>query len=333
VGTLFLKRIMQGEYAGISWKKRFGRALSFWGAPILSMGLWIYQIILSQGFAGVLHKLAARTYGVQDEWCRNPITVWMPEYYSRVGAAFIFFILILTVFVIFYLIRQRNTKRTSLAPIHDIAGFMFLVVFSCVFHLVLLWQHACQHPFSMFKFGLPLVMVGFGLAPACLWLLYQDFAENHSIRWPSTDVREVITSSFLVFSCFFVMFMHPVWKNMGYLEFESDNSQRWIIEDTLDTLTSFEDVVFSTDYEIPALPPVQVARSAKRVYLAEDYVDMRAILDPVEGDYDVCLFYPSDDPGWMSWAAGLAGETYSVEGYTLVRVDKAVWLNYLATQE
>ena len=330
VGMLFLKRITQGEYAGISWKRRLGRALGFWVAPIFSLGLWMYQVILSQGFAGVLHKLAARTYGVQDEWCRNPITVWMPEYYSRVGVAFIFLIFILVVFVIFYLIRQRNTKRANLASIHDIASFMFLIVFSCFFHLALLWQHACQHPFSMFKFGLPLAMVGLGLAPACLWLLYQDYAENHSVRWSITDAREVITCAFLVFSCFFIMFMYPSWKNMGYLEFVNENSQRWIIEDTLDTLTSYEDVVFSTDYEIPALPPVQVARSAKRVYLAEDYATMHAILDPIEGDYNVCLLVPTDDPGWMNWAFELEHKAFSVgEDYMLIRIDKAEWLVYL----
>ena len=332
VVTLFFKQLLQGEYTGMTWRRRLGYWARFFSGPILALGIWLAQIVISEYWVTLWGKFRSRTYGMQDEWCQNFVTQWLPKYYSRSGLLILLACAVLIVLLLAYLIITRLQKRQMDRYLQDMTLFMAWVLGACALQTAILWNHSCQHPFSTFKYGIPLTLIGFSLAPASLWLLYRHIA-NGKPNWPK---QEVVQSLLMILAFVgggaYLANTHPNWINLGYLEFEQDTVYDWTVEDTLDELTGYEDVVFSTTYEIPILPPYQLARSAKRVYLAPDYATMRAILDPIGGDYNVCLLVPTDDPGWMNWAFELEHEAFSVgEDYALIRIDKAVWLAYLGT--
>ena len=327
VATLFIKRLLDGTYTDQSWNQRLGQGARFISGPLLAMVLWVYQIYQTGHFSVIWETFLFRTRGDLPEGSQTIISGWIPQAYSWLGLVILILSFFITIFALTSLRHQKKDFHVS-NQLKALSSMSTWVMGACILHTSVLWSHSGVHSFSAFKYGLCLSFISFGLIPATI-LAMRPLFNKERVTEMTPRRRRFVIFAILGPILAFILPLHTHWRNFGYLEFQQDTVYDWAVEDMLDELTGYEDVVFSTTYEIPILPPHQLARSAKRVYLADDYSTMRAILDPIEGDYNICLFYPSDDPGWMSWAAQLEHQAYTVEGYTFIRIDKAVWLNYL----
>jgi hypothetical protein len=282
---IMIKRVLTGELKPYRMMEKIHRVL-LWSFPLLLSGvLFLGQIIYLGSFDQMLIKMLERsgllyslnidltvdlsnTVGLSST--DKPILLsdfWIEFLninFTFIGRLVIYFIIsFLFLYLLIYVFKKIRKQEVHMDLL---LKYSYLITGPALLHFLLLSNHSMIHSFAALKMSLPLLIVGFA------WLPIYIINNLHKILSP-------FLRSFFVFSLISATLIYYLICIPKSLTLFPDNDWELI---TLGKMvrdnTSVSDVVFSNFYEIPAIPPVAISYSNKRVYLVNSAADIETFI-------------------------------------------------------
>jgi len=223
--------------------------------------------------------------------------------------------------LVYYALRQKRRLqlrwevRLLLTP----ASLFF---FPCVLYSLVFFNHALAHDFSMAKFAPFIVLVCFVILPLLIVEFLRDFFNGRGVDRvneasendaPGIDARVIrVLVALLVFTSAVYYFynFYPYRDFMLRTYVPPDSLPGRDYAEFIGRTTTYEDVVFSPDFEIPAGPMQLLALSRKRVYRVDSSREIAAFVEAKIAPermtrLRVCLFFVGTAGG--SWHPLLDG--------------------------
>jgi hypothetical protein len=302
--AVFIKRVLCGEY-GKRVKGLLVRTLLFW-LPA-SAALAVFALQLSFFHYDIVGKFLFRS-GMSPEGSSYAAgffrTFWnghVAEGYGRPAVYLLWFscgVCVLLLLRSLYGYFSKRGKDEHSRKIIYMAAVFTLPFFVQVYAFR---NHATIHDFSALKFSLTLAVVPFVLLP-CALLLYLDKvvgargrertetggrrSRRRNEKSPARQTRVLAAVTLLVVVAVYAGSEFP--RHREFFPEPGDYATEIFIAGNV----SYEDVVFSAQYEIPANPPQQLSYSMKRVYKVESVDEIYEKVKDIEEDYvvDVLAF-------------------------------------------
>mgnify|MGYP005836688021 FL=1 len=348
--AVFIKRVLRGEY-GKRVKGLLARTLFFWLPALAAIAVFALQISLFR--YDIVGKFLFRS-GISPEGSSYAAgffqTFWKGHVAEGYGYPAVYLLWIscgVSTLLLLRLFYGHFSKRKQ-----EERGKK-IVIMSAVFTLPFFVQvyafrnHSAIHDFSALKFSLTLAVVPFVLLPCSLIVYLVEIANKEgkkragkdgrkSKRWrkklTTRRLRALAAAVLLVVAAVYAGLEFPGYKDF-FPEPGDYSSEMFIAKNT-----SYCDVVFSTDYEIPDNPPQQLSYAMKRIYRASRISDIYEKVNGIEDDYCVDIFTPNGrqgiGEGEIRRLVGLAGSVVQENDYLLYKIDKATFLSsYSALQE
>lgn len=295
---LYLKRLIMNQL-GHFGKKFFLKSFLFWWPVATSIAFYFIQVFyLQKGLTPLVDKLLFRT-GISRG---NEVNAqafnqgfWInivKEGYGDFGLWTIMISLVLFLSFGLYLIYQLIWGKKKIAKHH-----IMLVLYGMLFTIPIFFQiyffrnHSYIHDFSALKISLFMATVPFVINPAILLI------SIFTIPSIKNSYKQIISHSAAIFilavAILYVFNVHPRFKKF----YPMPNPTVQIIGESVRGCTKFEDVVFSSEIEIPKDPPHMLSYSMKRVYAANSLEDVKFKLDNLNlGKRKYNIVFLSTDP-------------------------------------
>ena len=212
---------------------------------------------------------------------------WIKEAYGLIGLILLgITIIILFVLIILIIYRYSRHKKNNIAII-EYTNLSSLLIIPCLIQIYLFKNHSFIHNFSALKFSLALSLLPLAILPGMILVLMNNsnisfLKKNKKIVKIFSAIMVIILLSFSVFYIiqnYKILNFPPQKEYKEYGEFISDNSL-------------YEDVFFSTSYEIPDYPSLKMSYSSKRVYLIDSIEDIYFKVKDINNKPNIALFIP-----------------------------------------
>jgi hypothetical protein len=212
---------------------------------------------------------------------------WIKEAYGLIGLILLgITIIILFILIILTIYRYLKHKKNNTAIIEYI-NISALLTIPCLFQIYLFKYHSFIHNYSALKFSLALSLLPLAILPGVILVLMNNsninfLKKNKKIVKIFSTIMIIILLSFSVFYIiqnYKILNSPPQKEYKEYGEFISENSL-------------YEDVFFSTSYEIPDYPSLKMSYSSKRVYLINSIEDIYFKLKDIDNKPNIALFIP-----------------------------------------
>jgi hypothetical protein len=191
-------------------------------------------------------------------------TVWGQHFVNGYGSIALYLFWLCVVIYLVSIIKMIILKTTN-----RFSRLSFLLItytlLPCLMQMYFFRNHTYIHRFSVLKLSVPLTMMLI-LAPVLLSdILKINLTKHITAKMNKHRIFPEISYHTLIIIPIFLMFFLK--SNEDYLIlFPPADGSMDEISSFIKFHTDYEDIVFSYDFEIPANPPVLLARSQKRVY-------------------------------------------------------------------
>ena len=245
------------------------------------------------------------------------------EQYGYLAIVVIAFSAILMGAIILYTIFKKHIHKAIDKNLAKMGFIGALSLFPCFMQIWFLKCHTVCHTFSMLKFVIPLAICPFVLIPLVIIVTAQHFAFFSRIR--KTLINSILIVNFFLLY-FFIRAGHDYSFPFNYLFPKNDTFFKRIGE-FVETKTNYNDVVFSPNYEIAALPPVPICYSMKRVYKfnsvaeIENKLDSLAIDNPYTFNILVNKNMDLEQMKNLNNLISIAQQKYQNEDFILYKID------------
>ena len=328
VGIVILfKRLIFKEFG--TKRKDFLKNFLHFALPFfLALAFFAFQIIISDGWESLYAKFTYRTGLSQsgEKAIGNFLNAFwfghMKKFYGPASTYIIFASIALLVITALIAAFKKKTDKQTSRKVNMLFEFTSLILLPCLLQITLLKNHSAVHSFSTLKLSLTLATIPFLLLP-CLFCV---IAGNGKAKFKSTSL--VITLA-LILNTFYITSVYPIHENLFS---ESDD---YSAELFLKHHTSFEDIVFSSNYQIAIEPPHQLAYSEKRVYQVDSIEQVAEKVKDIETDYSINVFV---DTRWNTDESAndiilqplieKADNTITQDSYVLYEISKESYLDY-----
>lgn len=325
---LFLKRLIFKEFGDN--KKAVIKNMFIYALPfILAISTLIFQVLFTNGINALYETFLQRT-GISEagaESAQNFIdTFWCGHIKKFYGISSCYIlpagIGILVIFCLLFIFKKDRLKDNR-KNIQMLLEFSALILLPCLLQIYLLKNHSAVHSFSTLKLSLFLSTFPFIITPI-LFCLFKYNDKNLA------DKASFIFAIALVANTFYLTSIYPIHQNLF------SPSDDYSAELFLKHSTSYEDIVFSTNYKIPENPPHQLAYSEKRVYQVDSIEQIEQAIEDLQVDYTINIFVDSrwNVDGSASDAIlqpliDRADDIIDQEPYTLYEISKENFLAYI----
>lgn len=286
--TILLKRLIFHEF-GSDFKTILKNVLIFLSPLILAISTLLIQVLLSNGFAQLISLFLFRT-GISDEgavYTKNFFQqFWLghvPFMYGKLSSYIILAsIFLLVIFTIIFISKKNKDLENSQRNMM-LFEFSYLFLIPIILQLYFLKNHSAIHSFSAQKLSLVLATLPFFAIPGLIIVNIRKLKNNKII---SAIVILLIT----IINFQFLINVLPIYQET----FSTYPREEYEIEKFVSENTSYADVVFSPNYEIPVLPPQQLAISMKRVYQVDTIQEIITQVQDIEEDYVVNILIDTE---------------------------------------
>ncbi len=284
--TIFLKRILLKEF-GESKKTIINNVIVFSIPFIVALSTLLIQILYANGINKIIKIFLFRT-GISEAGAKYTQSFfqsfWVEKfssYYGLFGSIIFFSSIGILIFILLFSILKKHKLNKNITNIQMLIEFSSMVLLPCLLQVYLLKNHSAIHNFSILKFSLYQSIVPFVLIPTISCLVMYD--GKLSQRYFSN-----IFSLTLILSSIYTLTVVPSFKDL-FPSHTAGYSRELFIRDN----TSYDDIVFSSNYEIPASPPEKISFSDKRVYKVNTINKIVEMVDDLKGDYTINVFIDS----------------------------------------
>ncbi|HBC72760.1 MAG: hypothetical protein UX91_C0006G0083 [Candidatus Amesbacteria bacterium GW2011_GWB1_47_19] len=284
--------------------------LIFFLPAILALGLYTIQISFLGEMSQLSERFLSRT-GIWNDGVNPRAFAFAIKSYIQNGYGETGLWLLMISAVIIYLIGifMYIAYRKGRLKINRNTGLLY--IYNCMFILVPLTQivffkvHSANHDFSVLKFSLTIAIVPFVLLPVLISLLFRH-----------TTFR-ILPLVMLAAAILYLRGIFPLYKIFFPLPDPSIQN----IGAAVRSCTTFNDVVFSPQFEIGPYPPQMLAFSLKRVYKIYSLSDIRNKIKSIRGDHSIVVIFFSNPEGQYDYVEKIAIEKIRCGEYFLYRLD------------
>jgi len=234
---------------------------------LLTIILFFYQIFSIGSFNMLFDKflvrsgLEMREYPIVVNFLDQHFKVFGVRGYGKIlclSAAFC----VLAFLFYYILIRLKVIRGNINDKMLDVYLYLIcLSILPCLLQVYTFQPHSIAHDFSALKWAVPLSLIPFGIMPIILSQLIKNHKYHNSISWVMSFV--VLILLIKVFNLTFTNY-----KNF----FSEGSSYNKKIGELVKRNTTYNDICFSFDFEIPVFPPQRLAYSEKRVYRINNFI-------------------------------------------------------------
>ena len=233
--------------------KLFSNTWALIVSTIIAVSLFIIQILsIDYGLRWLAVTFRVRTGNGTE---LGGIETLIQHFGNGFTILFIPILVFVTIFcVIFPFIRNNYSKEKQM-----IIRWLSIIILSAVLHTIILRQHSIMHEFSMLKYNLVFVFIIFTF----IYWIYINYINKAVV---SIKKYSGIILTFIIFLMLFCFASLKSYDQKFY------NSRTWIEDHSIAKFirekTSYNDVVYSPDYEISCDPKYshELAISKKRIY-------------------------------------------------------------------
>ena len=302
-------------------------------SAILSLGLFAWQIYYFHAFNTLKDTFLFRSASneIGEVYIKNFPLRFVQEigYAYGLGGDILILLsaLIFIISLVFLITHKHHIKKDINNGLSQLLLYISLVAFPCIIQVLILRNHTYIHDFSVLKFSLVIALIPLVLIPVLLWQWSQNikYFKKYSLR------TQVILLCISLLGCgLYLKNTFPEYKKLFY---PPDK----IIEERGEFIfnnTSFYDVVFSPDFEIPTTPPQAIAYSEKRVYEIYTLGDIYNIVKNINDDYIVNFVLINEDKANLNKFHNLiiTGDIKISNGtYTIYKIKKTKFLALLSS--
>jgi hypothetical protein len=290
--TLYIKRIANKEL-GKNIKDIIKKTVYFFIPFISAILLYVIQVSYYKIWPEILDRfifLAA----ISEEGKQKIVgffnkfwLTWIKEAYGLIGLILLgITIIILFVLIILIIYRCARHKKNNKAII-EYTNLSSLLIIPCLIQIYLFKYHSFLHSYAALKFSLALSLLPLAVLPGVILVLINNsninfLKKNKKFIKIFSAIMIIILLSFSVFYMiqdYKILNFPPQKEYKEYGEFINDNSL-------------YEDVFFSTSYEIPDYPSLKMSYSSKRVYLIDSFEDIYLKVKDIDNKPNIALFIP-----------------------------------------
>lgn len=275
---LYFKKIFNKEF-GKNFKIFFKKTAFFFAPLLVALTLYFAQIIYYNNWSQVINKFLFRTSISETgkSYLETSLFykfwfIWVKNQYGRIGTILIWStILALFTFFIIIIYRFFKRKKNIDSIIIKITSISSIIVLPCLIQIHIFSNHTFIHSFSALKFCLSLSLLPLAILPGALLSFINNI--NNKFTFKHEKIIKIFNIFFVallfLFSTYFVMQNYeitnpPPTKELKiYGEFINENS-------------TYNDIFFSNEYEVPSNPPQKLSFSMKRVYIANSVYDIKS---------------------------------------------------------
>ncbi|MCL5037193.1 MAG: hypothetical protein M1269_08780 [Chloroflexi bacterium] len=332
VPVLFLIKLLDGDFG------KSGRAVRnifiFFLPAVIVAVVYICQV-LSQDAVGLLVKKFMLRTGLSDNGGVSFFKMFWLNYfaggYNGAGVWLMWSSLVfLLLAVVFLMIKRRVLKNNFyLEAVYKAVSISALALLPCFLHIYFLFNHSFSHDFSALKFSVPMALLPFVFLPLIVIMSFQYYngLKNSGSETSGGTGQNAVRLKYapfilLALAAVYIFSFHG--RYVFYFPKPADGYRA--VGEFLDRNTGYEDIVFSTSYEI-ILNPIQLAYSMKRVYRInglQDIIDFVKNTD-LRGEYVINLFekdktHIREAPGLRALIAG--AKKAESENMVLYKIDR-----------
>ena len=330
---VFLKRLVIKEFG--KDKKTIIRNIFLFSIPfITALSTLIIQMIYTNGFNTLFEKFLFRA-GLTDTGAAYSEGFFEKFWIKHVGKLYGGRKTTLLIFasigallgyasILFFKRGKKNNRIDS--NIFMLMEFAGLILLPCLVQVYFFNNHSAIHWFSAFKLSVFLSTVPFIIIPSIFCLIFLNKKESQKLS-------AIIMTFSLIINAVYILSVFPYYKSL------LDPAVDFSIEEFVKENTTFEDIVFSPNYEITASPPQNLAISRKRIYKATSLAEIYDLVGDLEGMYTINIFidssWPLDDyenDQSITLLMDKAENIISEEAYLLYEIPKEVFINTAKNQ-
>lgn len=252
--TIFVKRIVFKEFGNYKNAKTYLK-IAFYCIPvIIASGLFLYQILSATTISALIRKLKFRTNDTSSYsgfWLKN-VAIHIINGYG------ILYLLLFEFSIGYYIYRVVKSIKNKKQD--DFVMFYSILLVPCLFQICFFRNHSAIHEFSVLKLELPLSF----FITICMLEFFpklQNYTLNLNVENGITE--RILKIPVLLFAVIFIAVISVGSQEIKYKMGSDYNYDREIF---IKNNTSFNDILFSFDYEIRANPPHSLAYSRKIVH-------------------------------------------------------------------
>ncbi len=296
--VVYIKRIFEGEIFKGNILTFLKNSLIYWAVPLITVYLYILQLLLLGTFNQTIDKFLLRTGASADgiNYTNIFFNRIMELMYSGYGklitiSLFISVLIVLMSIIAFFVLKIKRNE------IKRIIWLITLLLLPCLIQLIIFKNHSVMHDFSVLKLSIPLATIPFVLTPV---LLYFVLNLNEKIKHLSIFKGHVKLNYglFIIFlisaalTCSVVLSEHNNYKNF----FSTDSNSYQELGNSIQKNTNYNDIVFSPYLEIIGYSAygcsvIQLAYSMKEVYRMSSLNDIKEKIKSIRGNYRIVVLF------------------------------------------
>lgn len=340
---LYFKRIFNKEL-GKNIKEFLKGSFFFWLPVLISIILYAAQITYFKMWPKVLEMFLFRSAISENgkqyvlNFFKRFWFLWSKGQYGIIGVILLWITILILIASIILLTYKAIKHRKNEDIVIKFTNLSAILIIPCLIQIYLFRNHSFIHSFSALKLSLALSLLPLAIIPGIILSLLANKNINSNNRINPVNqnnktkiiVTKILIIIFLSFSIFYVVKDYkianpsPEKSFKTYGEFISANS-------------SYEDVFFSNNYEVPDNPPEKLSFSMKRVYKILSVLDIYPKIKNIKGEPNIVLFVPNVKEDYLSYDLKVAIEkSYSQiinNNMGIFKIKKSDFLKIYATSK
>ncbi len=252
---IFIQRVISGDFGKFGSIKFFLKAAVFSLPIVIVAAIFLIQILSVTNFDNLIFKFKYRTTDYH-ELGKNPLAI----YYRHITKGFGFFagyLFFISLFFYIYKVAQaiRAHKRDYFVDFYSI------LLLPCLFQILFFSAHSAQHEFSMVKLELPIVFFMMTFPFEIAKIIKKESISSEIFN--SVHIKNKQRPFFFIYLALILLIVNIASSAPTYYRIGKDylyENERFVQKNA-----TYNDVIFSLDYEIFGFPP-KIAYSRKCVY-------------------------------------------------------------------
>ncbi len=293
---LYLYKIARAEIPYKKFPEFLKKSTSFWLVPIAAFSIYGLQLYIFNAFSKMWSRFVYRTALSEEgqEYTTNFFTAFwgdhIGESLGRPASIILWLCLLIFLALGLHIVFQKLLKKETpedLSKITLLIGLLLLPCFSLVYFFT---NTAAIHKWMALPFSIPFATIPFVLLPAA-FLVFIGKNSKSKKQFLTTLVALtmiVLSGVYLinVYSNYHILFP-------GKTQVFDDKAEaaQFILRNT-----SYDEMVFSPNFQIYVYPPQLLQITMKRVYKVDSVSQIQAQVKNVEGDFSVDIFLRGEKP-------------------------------------
>jgi hypothetical protein len=348
--AIYIKRICNGEM-GRNFRNWLKNSFLYWISTILALLLFLLQLsMLKYDIVGTFMFRSGLSEESKIYTSNFFQTFWrghIAQGYGTIAIIILWFCLFLSIILLTSALYNRFRKKPAEERLKKVISLIVIMTIPFFVQIYTFKNHSAVHSFSTLKLSLTLALVPFALSPLLIFILLEKYFERIPLELDGINLlineKKETTKIMVDFRLLLVMIL--ILFTSIYVKIELPNFRalfpepgNYSAEVFLAQNTRHQDIVFSTDYEIPCNPPQQLSYSMKRVYKIDSLSDIFDMVSDVNSDYTIDIFFSDanetiNNQG-IQELTKLANIVVYENNYHLYKIEKPAFLElYEATHQ